>query len=260
MNRFAKPGLAVDQLPSTNETDVGKALVVGEDGSPEWGSVDALPPVTSDDNGDVLTVVEGAWAKAAAPSGGGVVTIPVTQQYSSGVYYWVNANYTYQQIFDLIQAGTEVVIKEPNSMIGRVSQVSKNSQNNIYLTFVGLYSATVGGGIDGFVASGNSSTSSTLKLEFHRGLPVAPGPAAVLTEDNGNLIAASMTSTPGPSQQYYTEESVFMGEAKHWYSTVSYYLAPMSSTYNIVIKDDMTGDLYHLTSLTQPYTFTPYTP
>lgn len=35
-----------------------------------------LPSVTSDDNGDVLTVVEGAWAKAA-PSGGGVVFLPV---------------------------------------------------------------------------------------------------------------------------------------------------------------------------------------
>lgn len=34
----------------------------------EWdsaGSGGGLPPVTSSDNGDVLTVVEGAWAKAA---------------------------------------------------------------------------------------------------------------------------------------------------------------------------------------------------
>ena len=34
-------------------------------------SNDGLPSVTSDDNGDVLTVVGGAWA-AAAPSGGGL--------------------------------------------------------------------------------------------------------------------------------------------------------------------------------------------
>lgn len=35
----------------------------------ENGVANTLPTVTSDDNGDVLTVVEGAWAKAA-PSGG----------------------------------------------------------------------------------------------------------------------------------------------------------------------------------------------
>lgn len=33
------------------------------------GGGGSLPIVTSDDNGDVLTVVEGAWAKADAPSG-----------------------------------------------------------------------------------------------------------------------------------------------------------------------------------------------
>ena len=36
-----------------------------------------LPDVTSDDNGDVLTVVEGEWAKAA-PSGGGVLIVTDT--------------------------------------------------------------------------------------------------------------------------------------------------------------------------------------
>ena len=32
------------------------------------GSGSGLPAVTADDNGSVLTVVEGAWAKAAAPT------------------------------------------------------------------------------------------------------------------------------------------------------------------------------------------------
>lgn len=38
------------------------------------GGGSSLPEVTADDNGDVLTVVEGAWAKAA-PSGGGVLVV-----------------------------------------------------------------------------------------------------------------------------------------------------------------------------------------
>lgn len=36
---------------------------------------DALPAVTAEDNGDVLTVVEGAWANAAPSGGGGGVFI-----------------------------------------------------------------------------------------------------------------------------------------------------------------------------------------
>lgn len=39
------------------------------------GGGSSLPTVTSDDNGDVLTVVEGEWDKAA-PSGGVFVTTP----------------------------------------------------------------------------------------------------------------------------------------------------------------------------------------
>ena len=41
------------------------------------GGVSGLPAVTSDDNGDVLTVVSGAWAKAQ-PSGGAVIMFDST--------------------------------------------------------------------------------------------------------------------------------------------------------------------------------------
>lgn len=38
MNEFAKPNLAVSQIPSSSVADAGKALVVGEDGVPIWGN------------------------------------------------------------------------------------------------------------------------------------------------------------------------------------------------------------------------------
>lgn len=43
------------------------------------GGGSSLPEVSAADNGDVLTVVEGAWAKAAPSGGGGVFMTPVAQ-------------------------------------------------------------------------------------------------------------------------------------------------------------------------------------
>ena len=39
MNEFAKPNLAVDQIPPSSSLDAGKALVVGESGVPGWAEV-----------------------------------------------------------------------------------------------------------------------------------------------------------------------------------------------------------------------------
>jgi len=61
-----------------------------------------LPAVTADDNGDVLTVVEGAWAKAA-PSGGLVVTATTDDGTTTLDQKW-------QDIYDAYASGKNVVI------------------------------------------------------------------------------------------------------------------------------------------------------
>ena len=43
------------------------------------GGSSGLPAVTAEDNGDVLTVVDGAWGKAAPSGGGGVLAVNVTE-------------------------------------------------------------------------------------------------------------------------------------------------------------------------------------
>ena len=63
-----------------------------------------LPAVTSADNGDVLTVVNGAWAKAA-PSGGGAFAVSVP--YSDEVW---TMDKTWAEISAAFIAGRAVII------------------------------------------------------------------------------------------------------------------------------------------------------
>lgn len=60
--------LTAGRLPEVTSTDNGDILSVVEGA---WAKADPpseLPTVTSSDNGDVLTVVKGAWAKAEPPT------------------------------------------------------------------------------------------------------------------------------------------------------------------------------------------------
>ena len=65
-----------------------------------------LPKVTSTDNGDVLTVVSGKWAKAA-PSGGGSEPLIITRTNSGSSY---DLNKTWKEIHDAFFNGTNCII------------------------------------------------------------------------------------------------------------------------------------------------------
>ena len=55
------------ELPAVSGTDNGKILTVVEGVWAKADSPSELPVVTGADNGNVLTVVEGSWAKANSP-------------------------------------------------------------------------------------------------------------------------------------------------------------------------------------------------
>ena len=88
----------------SNLTDalIAAKLVGGSGGS---GGGSGLPSVTSDDNGDVLTVVDGAWDKAA-PSGGGGAALIVNLVNAGGNY---TSDKTYAEISAAMSAGTPVI-------------------------------------------------------------------------------------------------------------------------------------------------------
>lgn len=75
--------------PITREEHYLNQIVTNTAGGGGGGGA-SLPEVTSEDNGNVLTVVEGAWAKAA-PSGGVLVCMVDAQN---------TLNHTWQEIHD----------------------------------------------------------------------------------------------------------------------------------------------------------------
>lgn len=75
--------------PITREEQFLNQIVTNTAGGGGGGG-SSLPAVTSDDNGDVLTVVEGQWAKAA-PSGG-VLVVSVDIQTMALDHTWQEIN------------------------------------------------------------------------------------------------------------------------------------------------------------------------
>ena len=69
----------------------------------------SLPEVTSEDNGDVLTVVDGAWSKAAAPDAGGVVWFNGT---ISSTTFTLGDNKHLSDIKAALDAGKVVMIND----------------------------------------------------------------------------------------------------------------------------------------------------
>ena len=65
----------------------------------------SLPSVTAEDDGDVLTVVDGAWAKATPSGGGGPLVIGVTSV--DDVY---TLNKTWKEIYDAMASGQIAMI------------------------------------------------------------------------------------------------------------------------------------------------------
>ena len=77
------------------------------DGTVDDSADNSLPSVTADDDGDVLTVVSGAWAKTTPSGGGGSFVITATTEDDV-----TTLDKTWQEIYDALADGKYCVIVE----------------------------------------------------------------------------------------------------------------------------------------------------
>lgn len=110
------------------ETITAEKLLHMEEGIEQAGAPE-LPTVTSDDNGDVLTVVDGAWDKATPSGGGGGGDVLVVKVINDNNSNWV-CDKTAQEILDALNSGT--VIQFPHYQ-------AVPSQSGMSLKCIGMF-------------------------------------------------------------------------------------------------------------------------
>ena len=100
------------RLPDVTAEDNGKVLSVVEGNWDKAQPTNELPDVTEDDNDKVLKVVNGAWDKAEAGGGDSIVVFDVEQYYkNTDTYYRLKDEKTRQDVENVLAAGKIPVLK-----------------------------------------------------------------------------------------------------------------------------------------------------
>ena len=97
--------VSAENAPINNSMNYAKKYAASYEDS---GGDSGLPTVSADDNGDVLTVVNGEWDKAT-PSGGGVLVVNVTEE-ETGESIVYTMDKTWKEIHDALVSGPVQVV------------------------------------------------------------------------------------------------------------------------------------------------------
>ena len=118
--------------------------------STEFTVGSGLPEVTAEDNGDVLTVVEGAWAKAEPSGGGGALLVGVSsEEIDNGTRYTLDK--TAREIisaFPLIYIGAEM--NTPEIRAASYVPVYITIQNDVPVVSWAYYESDMPGYLAGY--------------------------------------------------------------------------------------------------------------
>lgn len=101
------------------------------------GGGSSLPPVTAEDNGDVLTVVNGAWAKAA-PSGGLRLVFPNEPTYTRIA---AGGGKTGDTTFDCFEESNGVTFADAVALLesGSIVCFAPEEEGMTFVFYAGLY-------------------------------------------------------------------------------------------------------------------------
>lgn len=104
---------SASKLPDVSGSDNGDVLTVVEGAWEKAAIPSQLPSVTGADNGNVLGVVEGAWAKMAAPSGGLDYS---TSEQDTGLK-WIDNRPIYRKTYTGTAGTTSTVLEEASGIL-----------------------------------------------------------------------------------------------------------------------------------------------
>ena len=226
-----------EKLGGTNDPNEKWGTLLQEiaeniDGGGGGGS--SLPSVTSADNGDVLTVVEGEWAKAE-PSGASDVMVVSFEEPENGP---ITCNKTYSEIIEALNAGKAVVGVIYDSGVFSCSlnialtylDDGENSPTLLFRPNTYIADAVFG---DGYPQNIENESTEAIILESNGTISTVTVPFAFLGERTGSVTVKVSIENLGNGWHFTSP-----ADAQAYHSALR-----DGSTRNIVI-DAMSTDLF----------------
>ena len=134
MNQFAKPGLAEEKLPPVGSSDNGKVLGVSEGAWAKIAAPSGLPEVGADDKDKYLhTNASTGDPEWASGGGGGAFVIHLTKTTEDGTTTYT-ADKTVGEIYEAAQNGPVLAIEFHESGYSEEPEILIYSLTAVYMT------------------------------------------------------------------------------------------------------------------------------